>query len=1009
MPRKRLVSPGLRFKVALCLVGVLVVGGWPVGAGVGAGAGAEERNGRPLDPEDGVWFEEVVTHPISDWQGNDRVSSLDEYIVLRNFGDASVDVTGWVLHMIDGTDEESVLDGVLGPGEAFVLLNPPGRINNDVRLLLVDEAGEPVDDVTLGQAGVPEGRGEGVLDEAVHLAGPWAGLQGPGTGGRGLGPFFVSHIAAATVIDEALAFQDAWMAPEPGALAVKIYKAPGFFAGDWDLQLAGEAVSLVLVNETTGVWQSDPVSVAEVAHMQVVSSDYVLDAFPAGQQLRVRLDSEPPYFEDGADSGEPSVGIKAVADAERRIHWFPQLIAGPSGIVSVTVETTGGTGLPGCLPLDASGPDCVVPVADDVVVVVVRDGAGRVTVKSLPVEFWEGAPEVPGFHFLQGPPPRLAWAHGDRVLKQVVVGSAQDVTGAWPVREVTLAGNATGFVDDAWVPGEPRAYRLIVTDLADNTATGPWVALDPEDVPVQAEMQLPQDLSSLALQGEAEVKVLFDRPLEKAPKFALQMQTPQPLYQEIEGEPVAGQDAYSYMVKLPGPVKEAIARADLVGGRGVDQAPIDPVAQNVTWDHEPPRLAFAGVEPRWVQGTRHVLTVSATDGIDDEPSVMISQVPEHASVEEFGASARVTLQGQGLLQVEGHAEDASGNRASFVLEVGLDATPPEVHGLQAPSIWSSDAPLGFQVADDASGVNVSSLQAWVRNESVLFESTVELDEDGWVQVRPVNITQANGPFEVYVAVADRAGNGVEGFLSDRLVPVAMTDPDNGSVSVHPLEDQGPGAGAPLFLGPPWFQEDGTQEGQVMATGAEGSNEGAPSSPWEGFSWDDVEQEEESRSLGWYLLGLVGFLGLGTAVHQVGRHRKKAQQKDPGVKGDAGPKPANKPQDDGGDRAEDAVKGAAAMDRYADAEGAAPRPIEESPVVVVAASTQPDDESSEADIVRADTGPEELPAGTSPFVDTDQTASFDPLWDVDCDRDPDEGEGSAGWAHVVVDCPPAVEA
>jgi hypothetical protein len=206
--------------------------------------------------------------------------------------------------------------------------------------------------------------------------------------------------------------------------------------------------------------------------------------------------------------------------------------------------------------------------------------------------------------------------------------------------------------------------------------------------------------------------------------------------------------------------------------------------------------------------------------------------------------------------------------------VGLDAEPPRVKEVVRPDSWSGVSPLQVAIKDDTSGVNVSSLQVWGRHAGGAFDVAVS----GWngdvVELLPVDGSVVEAPYEVYLAVADHAGNGVEGFLFARLDIVHVhAGVGNVSLGVQGLNDDSPvGSPAPHFNGPSWGAQDPMKG--VASVGSTGSASSKESSRWESFSWDDVPHQEKERSLAWYVVAAVGAVTLGTAVHQVSRRRRQ---------------------------------------------------------------------------------------------------------------------------------------
>jgi hypothetical protein len=141
-----------------------------------------------------VVINEVVTDPQRDWNdtaggdgrafvatpGVGTVSSSDEWLEVLNAGGEPVDLTGWRLEFVDsspasmtvGTGSATLVwsDGsslaCLLPGGRLVVGNPAGSMNNDVRIVLRDDAGAVIDAVELGDDPEGDGEGDGAPDGA---------------------------------------------------------------------------------------------------------------------------------------------------------------------------------------------------------------------------------------------------------------------------------------------------------------------------------------------------------------------------------------------------------------------------------------------------------------------------------------------------------------------------------------------------------------------------------------------------------------------------------------------------------------------------------------------------------------------------------------------------------------------------------------------------------------------------------------------------------------------------
>lgn len=172
---------------------------WPEGPCTLAISGLRPQDGGPtadltVGPFDvaatrrRVRLSEVVVDPQLDWSddggspfdaipGAGTVSSNDEFIELVNASGNPVDLRGWRVEMLDGTDEALVFGdsgstpirvtppwadiAALPPCGVVVIGNPPGQLNNEIVLRLA--------------------RPDGTLEDRMHLSGSTAFAGLPGT------------------------------------------------------------------------------------------------------------------------------------------------------------------------------------------------------------------------------------------------------------------------------------------------------------------------------------------------------------------------------------------------------------------------------------------------------------------------------------------------------------------------------------------------------------------------------------------------------------------------------------------------------------------------------------------------------------------------------------------------------------------------------------------------------------------------------------------------------------
>jgi len=146
-----------------------------------------------------ILITEVVTDPQGDHSensggngvaydavpGNGTISSVDEYVELYNAGGTVFDLRDYVLRFWDTTPSEyffrdtpggvlrfsglSSVDAFM-PGDFVLLGNPPGALNNSLRVDL-----ETVHGMLFDSVRIPDGNATGASDEAVARA--WTGFE----------------------------------------------------------------------------------------------------------------------------------------------------------------------------------------------------------------------------------------------------------------------------------------------------------------------------------------------------------------------------------------------------------------------------------------------------------------------------------------------------------------------------------------------------------------------------------------------------------------------------------------------------------------------------------------------------------------------------------------------------------------------------------------------------------------------------------------------------------------
>jgi hypothetical protein len=172
-----------------------------------------------------VVINEVVVYAKHDWSddsgirfdaepGTGLISTVDQYVELRNTDDIDLDLTGWTLAMIDADAATTSLSSAqtlivfeagstvtaFQPGALAVIGDPAGRASTDCYLVLRDQYGRVVDDVEIG--GLTDARD-------FEGDGPGDGAPEPTSNGFAKGAYDESiarPIGAADTDDDALDF-----------------------------------------------------------------------------------------------------------------------------------------------------------------------------------------------------------------------------------------------------------------------------------------------------------------------------------------------------------------------------------------------------------------------------------------------------------------------------------------------------------------------------------------------------------------------------------------------------------------------------------------------------------------------------------------------------------------------------------------------------------------------------------------------------------------------------------
>lgn len=181
------------FLSLVCVLSACDCGSAPAVPGVQFDAGATDSGSDAgVTPVTRVLINEVVLWAVNDWghsdgllepfdgvAGSGAISSGDQWIELKNFDEAVVDLTGWAIEISDASDDTIVLgatDAVLRfsegsslesfqPGGLVLIGDPEGHISTDAFFVLRSSDGRIADDVEVGGTVASRDReGDGVGD-----------------------------------------------------------------------------------------------------------------------------------------------------------------------------------------------------------------------------------------------------------------------------------------------------------------------------------------------------------------------------------------------------------------------------------------------------------------------------------------------------------------------------------------------------------------------------------------------------------------------------------------------------------------------------------------------------------------------------------------------------------------------------------------------------------------------------------------------------------------------------
>jgi hypothetical protein len=129
-----------------------------------------------FEPISNIVINEFTTDPQTDWgnSGSVETNDDDEFIELFNNNTFPVDITGWILTLIDTTPSTHVIGSSIPANGYFTITNPTGTMNNNGQIQLNNSFGILIDSVTYGNHidsnisdNSPDGNANNVNDECL--------------------------------------------------------------------------------------------------------------------------------------------------------------------------------------------------------------------------------------------------------------------------------------------------------------------------------------------------------------------------------------------------------------------------------------------------------------------------------------------------------------------------------------------------------------------------------------------------------------------------------------------------------------------------------------------------------------------------------------------------------------------------------------------------------------------------------------------------------------------------
>lgn len=688
-----------------------------------------------------IHLAEIVADPQTDWNGDNRITPSDEFVELYNPKADAVSLEGWRLFLNDSTPETWILGGPLGPHERRHLVNPPGELNNNGHVALLDATGRLVDEVRYGawpgSVGVPNADATGPLNEALRrLDSSWnRGHATPGAPNDA--PWF----------DHRPPWErrnDTWWAADNATrtFQLRLLDADRTYSRiDLTLRDAtNETRHTLLPVAENGVVTATVSSPLPLRNFSYTWTAVDAQGFPhSTEPIPVHIDAAPPptpvvTLPGWTNQSQLLPRLQPVHDAgvggeeyawwiQRGGNWTPWGPWSPAPQGPPINLTHGDAWLLRAYSRDAYGH--VSPPSDPVVV--------RVDHEPPPASTGLAAS---GYHHvrLQWNPPvdpdsGLAWTHIDRWAE----GSHR----TWRLPAAT-----SSLIDDTLRLGEAPLYHVHGEDAAGNH--GPVAVLRPDHEGLYPHVRRLRFADPAGGAGAERLYADFDRPLDADRDPVLVLRQGNHEF-PLDGTWLSNRTTYRVLWE-PGDVEEGPAEVHV--RHAWDRQGRDlyaPANRSLRIDRTPPTVnGFPSTA--WVNATG--LSVSAWDAQDPNPRLRCAawktgSAPSNRTT--YGARFQLPPPGD-RFHVRCDALDWAGNRARDTERtLRVDGDPPRIHLVETKRNENA-VTLRFHIEDPASGVNAST----VHLENATMERWDARTGHLWVRSAP--------EVAIAVRVADRVGN-----------------------------------------------------------------------------------------------------------------------------------------------------------------------------------------------------------------------------------------------------------